>query len=100
MRTLEFNLAELDEKTLLKMLSDNQAGLPELFSLLESLFEMWATSLKFSAAVVKYGETQSPNFLTTYAQQAGPRHGIDPARLVSLIELIKQTQRPTSSKIH
>ena len=94
-RTLNFNLAQLDEASMIKMLDDNNAGVPELMSLLEALFEMWTSSLKFSATVVKYGEARHDGFLKTFVENAAPAHGVSPERLAQILKFIKRENSPS-----
>ena len=87
---LEFNLATMNEKAMIKMLNDNNADIPELMALLEALFDMWSSALKFSSVVVQYGETRHDNFLTIFIKNAAPAHGISPERLAKALKMIKQ----------
>lgn len=98
-RTLEFNLATMNEKDLIKMLDDNNADTPELLALLEALFDMWSSALKFSATVVSYGEQHFNGFLETFIKNAASTHGISPTRLATVLDMIKKT-RTSSAIIH
>lgn len=88
-KTIEFNLAQLDEKTMIEMLDDNDTDIAELFTLLEALFDMWSSALKFSAVVVTYGEQQFDGFLKTFIKTAAPANGIAPERLARILKTIK-----------
>ena len=97
--TLEFNLAQLKEKDLVKMLDENNAGIPELMALLEALFDMWSSALKFSGTVVTYGEQHFDGFLETFVKNAASAHGVTPERLAQVLKTIKQ-QNPNPPAIH
>jgi len=102
-RTLEFNLAELTEHKLTGMLADNQAGIPEVMALLEGLFDMWSSALKFSMTAVNYGETLHPDFLEMFVSHASHNHGIAPERLREILKVIGKNRRPnapSSSGVH
>jgi UDP-glucose 4-epimerase len=92
-KTLEFNLAKLTERGLIKVLDDNNADIPELMALLEALFDMWSSSLKFSTTVVEYGEQHFDGFLETFVKNATSAHGITPEKLAHIITAVRQ-QKP------
>jgi hypothetical protein len=96
-KTLEFNLSEISERELIEKLDAANPNDASLFSLLETLFDMWSTSLRFSAAVVEYGEGQFPGFLETFARQSAPLHGIPPEHLAKLLKIMRQKRSPSSS---
>jgi hypothetical protein len=95
-KTTVLNLAELSEKELLKMIKDNNMGQAELFSILESLFEMFSTSLKFSSVVFKYGHKNYPDFVPTFLQHAIANHGIEPQHMMDIL----QSVQPTTTSVH
>ena len=80
------NLAEMTESELLQMIKDNDMCITELFAVLESLFEMFSASLKFSSVVFKYGHEHHDDFVPTFLQHAATHHGINPQRLVDIMQ--------------
>jgi UDP-glucose 4-epimerase len=92
-KTLEFNIAKLTERGLIKMLDDNNADISELMTLLTALFDMWSASLKFSTTVVTYGEQHFDGFLETFVKNAASAHGVSPERLADILKTVKQ-QKP------
>ena len=99
-RILEFNLAELDEPKLIRMLADNDAGIPEVMAFLEGLFDMWTSALKFSRAAVQYGERLHPDFMEMFVSHAAHSHGMAPEQLKTILDMVKRPTAPSSSKIH
>ena len=80
------NLAEMKESDLLKLIEDNDMDIHELFSVLESLLEMFSCSLKFSSIVFRYGHEHHPDFVPNFLQHAVTNHGINPQRLVDILQ--------------
>ena len=99
-KILEFNLAELNEQQLIQMLDDNHADMSELLSLLSGLFEMWASALKFSSAVARYGEERHDNFLRAFIEHQAPQHGISAEKLTNVLNFMKAQKRATSTRVH
>ena len=101
-KVLTFNLAELNEPELIRMLSDNEAGIPEVMAFLAGLFDMWASALKFSRIAINYGETLHPDFMEMFVTHTGHNHGIAPEQLRTILDIIKPKSptAPSSSKLH
>ena len=98
-KIVNLNLAELTEGELIQTLEDNEAGVEELFLLLEALFEMWAAALKFSSTVSKYGQQHHEDFMENFIRHAVPQHGISPQRLATLLRMIGK-QPAASNALH
>jgi hypothetical protein len=101
-KTLEFNLAELNDHKLTSMLTDNNAGIPEVMALLEGLFDMWASALRFSHTAVSYGETLHPEFMDIFITRASHSHGVSPEQLKKILNMLGRgkTSTPSSSELH
>ena len=90
------NLSELTENELIAMMNDNNMDAAELFAILESLFEMFSCSLKFSQVVFKYGHEHHQDFVPTFLRHAATSNGFNPKELVDVLRNIN----PNSSSIH
>ena len=91
-KVMEFNLAELTQEKLIDVLETNNAGLGELIALLEALFDMFSSSLKFSGTVIEYAEARHPNFLEAFVKETASNHGIAPQQLASIVNTIREAK--------
>lgn len=98
-KTLEINLADLDEKSLIDLLNENNADAAELLGLLDSLFHMWAVSLRFAATVVQYGEERHDDFMEVFVKNAASQHGVSPKRLAHILKLLEKSH-PAPQQLH
>ena len=85
-KTRTLNLATMTEAKLLNMIKNNNMEAAELFAILESLFEMFSCSLKFSHVVMHYGHENIPNFIPTFLEHAAHAHGMSPQKLVDILQ--------------
>ena len=96
-KTIEFNLANMTTEKLINLLETNQAQMGELIALLEALFDMFSTSLKFSNVVIEYGEARHHHFLEKFVEATAEQHGIDPADLLQSIQDLRQRVDPPNA---
>lgn len=96
-KTMEFNLATLTPEKLVNMLEKNQAQMGELIALLEALFDMFSSSLKFSNVVIEYGEARHNHFLEKFVEVTAEQHGVNPKELIQSIEALRKRANPSAS---
>jgi hypothetical protein len=94
-KVIHLNLADLDHDSLIALLSKEEPGQHELFGILNALFQMFATSLNASRTVAQYGQAQDPDFLSSFIKEAGPKYGIPPQVMDSMLKLLQPELPPT-----
>lgn len=96
-KVMALNLANMTENDLIKLIKDNNMEQAELFAILESMFEMFSCSLKFSSVVFDYGHKNFPEFVPTFLQHAMDSHGISAQRMV---DILGGMSSPVSPSVH
>ena len=85
-RTRHINLAQMTESEMKALMSDNEMDAPELFAILEALFEMFTTSIHFSRVVFQYGHEHHPDFVPTFLQHAVSNRGVNPQQMIDILQ--------------